>query len=626
MARPLSLMVALLVWIFTAATLLAEADPLALIPEDALGVGLVNHLADTNGRVLKLTQKMKIPVPGLLPMAQLYTNVKEGLDYKGTLAAALFTNEDEDAESGYTLAIFVPTTDYKELIKQLEPADADAATTKVTVAGEEYLVAKKADFAVFVDGEQKELLEKIVANSKGLSATFEPLRSWIDAQQAAIVVTPKGKKVLFEKIGDFLGTGAASFGKLDEEMQDDADQDDDKDDDADKDDAGKDDADDDDDDGKPTSQAAAQLKTLRELMEGIKQLLPSAEEQLTHLALGVRIDDQTALHVAARALFTPQGRLSKWAKDVKLPKGGLLAGLPDGKFVISYGLVWADTSPEISKLVNWAMQNGLDQLGMTEEQSKKYFEVLSRQRGNQVSTCGMFGSLRPGDSLAATSLTVEYVKDASAHIKLTRESFEFLKSLKLPGRESTTPIYELNEVNMGDLKALEVTTNMNALIGAGEDNEAAQQAQGFFAKLFGNGGVMKAYLAAANDHAVVTAYSKELLERGVAHVRSGAAGLEADPQITNTVALLPAGAQWAAYISPQGLMQLIDSVMRDLMGGQMAIKIPPFPPSDPIGLAAKVEEAGLDAELVLPSSVVAGIGQYIMLIQQMMQNEGAPLP
>src|SRR5262249_32474275 len=145
-------------------------------------------------------------------------------------------------------------------------------------------------------------------------------------------------------------------------------------------------------------------------------------------------------------------------------------------------------------------------------------------------------------------------------------------------------------------------------------------------KMFGQGGVIRMYVAAANEHAVVSAYTKELLERVVKQVRSGEAGLAGDPQIARTAAMLPKGAQWALYVSPQGLVQWLDTILREVLPAEMNFKIPPFPASDAIGLAAKVSPSGLEAELVLPESVVAGIGQYFGLLQQMMQGQGAQLP
>ncbi len=630
MLRPSSLFTALVVWLLAAASLLAESDPLAVIPDDALGLGVINHLADANAKVLKLTQKMQLPAPGLLPTIQLLTGVKQGLDYKGSLAAALFAVEDEDSESSFSLAVFVPTTDYKSLVGQLQPDDAEAEIAEVNLAGGEYLVAKKGDFAVFVGSDEKDVLKKIVASTKSVAESLAPLRAWMAEQQGAIVVTPAGKKLLFEKADEFLGTGISTFGSLDEEMKDEDDQEkDDADKDADKDDDKQDEAkdkdgeDDDSDDG--TARVSAQLQSISDMMQAVKSILPAAQSQLTHLGLGVRIDDQAALFVTARILFTEQGKLSQWAKAVKPPDKGLLFGLPSGKYVLAYGAVWAETGPEVARLVNLLTQSGLSQLGLSKEQTKKFFAILDRQRANQLSTCGMFGSLRPGDSLASASLTVEYVKSASEHLKLTRDTIELLKQIKLPGGKSDEPLYSLQEVTVGDLKALEVTTNMSALTGSVDDEEAAEKMQGFFGKLFGSGGVMRAYMVASDDHTVVTAYSKEMLTRGVAHVRSAAKGLEADEQIAKTTALLPQGSQWAAYINPQGLVQVIDVLVRELLPADF--KIPPFPPSDPIGLAAHVDDKGLDAALVLPENVVAGIGQYIGVIQNMMmQGGGAELP
>ena len=59
---------------------------------------------------------------------------------------------------------------------------------------------------------------------------------------------------------------------------------------------------------------------------------------------------------------------------------------------------------------------------------------------------------------------------------------------------------------------------MGALMGAA-DEEVAEKMQGFFGKLFGAGGVMRAYMVAVDEHTVVTAYSQEQLTRLVAHLR-----------------------------------------------------------------------------------------------------------
>ncbi len=610
MVRHTSFFVATLVWLLCASTLWAQADPLSVIPEDALGLAVLNRLGDTNARVQKLTQKMQIPVPDLLPMAQMFTGIQQGLDTKGGLAAAVFADEHEDAFWGMSLAVFVPVTDYKVFLEQLQPEDAAAQITEVTVLGGKYLAAKKGGFAVFTSISQKHVLEHVLASSKNATAGLAPLHPWLGEQQAAVIVTPAGKKLLFAKAGEFLSLGLDAIGAgVANDAGEKKDEDDDKADENDK---------------KPVADEAQSIK---ELIKSGKELLAEAESEVTQFGVGIRIDDQTAVHVSARALFTPKGKLSEWAAEVKVPKGGLLAGLPPSKFVIAYGGVTPDVHPALAHLIDRLSETGLEKMGLDDELRKKYATAVSRQRANRLNSCGLLGQLRPGDSIAATSGMVEHVKNAKDHIKLTRDVLEVVQKATADRSETKKSIYELNEVTIGDLKALEVVTDMNALLGAGNPDAAmAEQLQGFFSKLFGNEGVMRIYLAVADDHTVVSGYSKELLQRGVAHVRSGEVGLERDPQIARTMALLPNGVQWAAYVSPQGLLQWIDVLMREVLPAQMNFRIPPFPPSDPIGLGAKVSAAGLDAEIVLPESVVSGIGQYVGLLQQMMQGGAAPVP
>jgi hypothetical protein len=587
------------VWLLAAAIALA-ADPLSVIPESALGVAVINNLSDVSAKIQKLTDKMQLPVPELLPMAQLYTGAQQGVDDKGTLAAAMFADDREDATWSSMVAVFVPVTDYKAFVAQLVPDDANAEISEVTIFGEKFLVTNKDAFAVLAATTARHLLEQIRGSSKSVAPTLEPLRPWLAKQQAAVVVTPAGKKLLVEKLSALMDTasqaaeqGAAADNNGGDEKQ-------------------------------PAPDA---LASLREMMGALKELLAAADGQLTQLGVGVRIDEGPALHVSARLLFTPQGTLSQWSAGVKPPKAGLLAGLPPGKFALAYGGVAVEFAPALARLVDRMMQVGLSQFGLSPEDRKKLSDILAQQRANQTSTGGVLGQLRPGDSIVATSMSVEHVKDAVKHMKLAREMFALLSKVRPPGGDADKSLYTVSDVTVGDLKALELVTDMSAMIGAEGANGQAEMAEmfrGFFSKLFGGEGEMRAYMTVADDHTVVMAYSKELLVRAVEHVRKGAAGLEADEQIAATNKLLPERAQWAAYISPQGVVQWIDTLLRQLPA-ELNLKLPPFPQSDPIGAAAKVSAEGLDAELVLPESVVAGIGQYVGTIQQMMQG-GAPVP
>ena len=251
MARTLSLVAASIVWLSIASTVAAASDPLAVIPDTALGLAVVNNLSDTSARVQKLTEKMQLPVPELLPMVQLYSGAQQGVDVQGTLAAAVFPDDHEDATFGMSLAVFVPVTDYKVFVSQLQPDDVDATICEVNLLGDKYLATKKGDFAVLAATSQKYVLEQVQAATANVAATLKPLRPWLEQQQAAIVVTPAGKKLLVTKLGEYLDEAL----KAAEETKD------------------SDDAKTGDDDAKP---AADTMKSLNDMMRSIQGFVGSS--------------------------------------------------------------------------------------------------------------------------------------------------------------------------------------------------------------------------------------------------------------------------------------------------------------------------------------------------------------
>jgi hypothetical protein len=595
MIRALSLATAPVVWLICAAPLLAQANPLEVIPDDVLGFAVIDDLTDTNERITKLTQKMQLPVPDVLGMAKGYLGVDKGLDEKGGLAVALVAGPEDRPLAGSAPMIIVPVTDYAEFLKPLAPKDAEAAVTEVTVFGTPMLVGKKGSFAVFtVESGFKDELETFLAAKGNVQSAVAPLKDWMAQQQLAVVVTPKGKTLILNAIAESLPT-AEQLEKQAKETEDD--------------------------DEKQAPDAEA-LGNLGQMMGVFKQLLSAADQEVTHLAAGIRIEDSAALHVTAKALWVPGGTASGWSKEVKAPEGGVLKGVPPGKFVLAYGGVSAHFGPEAWAIIGQLGDSGMQMMGLKGEARDKYMVLAAELQKGKRSTGGVMSMVRPGDSIFSTAVSVEHVDDANAQLKTTREMYALLEAnLKIP--DSDEAMYEVEEVKVGDLDAIALITRIDSIAALQGDAAEGADFQNMFRKLFG-GGNLTAYSAKATDTVIVSAYSKEQLVRGVEHVRSKAAGLESDEGIAATTALLPAGSQWAAYLSPQGVVQMIESFMDAMLGGQF--KLPPFPESDPIGLAARVSETGVDAEIVLPENVVAGIGQFVFAVGQMFQGGGAPLP
>ncbi len=192
-----------------------------------------------------------------------------------------------------------------------------------------------------------------------------------------MIVTPEGKKQLLAAARGLMD--AAEQGAEQAEA-------------AGKDDDKKDDEPKQDDEPAP---ANASLESIRDAMGSVKELLAAADQQITQLAVGIRIDDSTALCVSARLLFASEGDLSKWAADVKVPPAGLLAGLPPGKFTLAYGGTTVQFHASIAGLFERMMQTGLSQFGLSQETRKKLTEIVTRHRLNQTSNGMLLGQLRP---------------------------------------------------------------------------------------------------------------------------------------------------------------------------------------------------------------------------------------
>lgn len=613
MTRACSLLAAPFLCLVMAATALGQANPLEAIPEDALGFVVIRDLSDANARVSTLTEKMQLPLPDLLGMAKQMAGVDQGVDEKGGIAIAALPTDD----SPFGVFGFVPVTDYPKFIASLAPEDADAKITKVTLFGQPMLVGRKGNFAVVaMSVEHEALLEQVLASERSVVQTVEPLKTWMDQQQLALVITPAGKTKLLRTIAAALptqeqleaGAKAIDADKNEEQNNDDSD-------DEDKNKA--------DDDAEPAENATA-LAGVGQMFGMFKELLVAADEQLTHLAAGVRIEDNATLHVAVRAVFLPDGKLAAWAKEIKIPPEGLLAGIPPGKYVFAYGGVAAQFSPEVQAMINRFSESGMQTIGLDEESRKKYAAATEKLSVGKRLSGGVMGMMRPGDSIFETSVSVEHVQSADEHVKNTREALSLMEASLVKNPETKKGMYALRDVKVGELEVLEFESDFAALTQLeGNDKGGAEMIQGLLGKMFGRDGKVRMYIAKANDQVVISAYSKEQLVRGVEHVRSGTKGLEADGDIAKTTAQLPAGSQWVAYASPEGIVQLIGSFAQAMLGAEF--KLPAFPASDPIGLAARVNESGLDAEIVLPESVVAGLGQFIGAVGQMFQG-GQPLP
>jgi hypothetical protein len=131
-------------------------------------------------------------------------------------------------------------------------------------------------------------------------------------------------------------------------------------------------------------------------------------------------------------------------------------------------------------------------------------------------------------------------------------------------------------------------------------------------KLFlGEDGVMKVYMAAADEHTVITAYfSPDRLKEAIDFYKSKQPGLSNDPNVVQVVDKMPAGSQVVVLMSLSGIVQMGKQAAM-LMGGPGAAFMPEIADSPPLGFGGKLSAAGVEAHVVITADTLRSIGDGI---------------
>ena len=140
----------------------------------------------------------------------------------------------------------------------------------------------------------------------------------------------------------------------------------------------------------------------------------------------------------------------------------------------------------------------------------------------------------------------------------------------------------------------------------------------------GPGSSVKTYMAAADGHAVVLAYtSLEHLKAAIDFYRSKQPGLSGEAGVAKVAAMLPAGSQMVAYASLSGMANIARQFAANVPGANAAV-IPDFPDSPPIGMAAKVTPEGVEGHLVVTAETLATIGDVVAKLRGAAPAPGGP--
>jgi hypothetical protein len=542
-----------LLW-FIPATLLAQTstDYLKNIPEDALGFAVVRNISEGNAKLVALAKIVNAPMPGGDPLTVVKKKLglEKGLDEKGSLVFVVMPGDKEPVG-----IILVPVTDYKEFVTPLKPKKTDGAITEVDVAGEAHLLAKKGNFAVLAPVKGRAALEKVVTGGKDLSGSMTALQSWIAGNDVAVVLTSSGVKMVS-------GLMRQGLKKAKEEL----------------------------------GQAGAEVQGVLPLFDSLDDLLKAGETDVTQAGLGAQVDKAGNLIVSKRALFAKGSGLSKTFADLTPLEGGPLAGLPAGQFVLAGGGVYPESAAKA--LLSFSLQMMKAAMpDLTKDKAQKLEQAYGQMAKGLRGMSFVLGVAKEKEPIFSSAVGVMKVDDASAYLAGYEKNLaivnDLVKDTKLPGAGAST----VKKVEVGGAAGLEVTMDLSKSLPGGD------AAKGILESFLGEGGKLTTTMVVADPKTVLFGYTKaDGLKDFLTAYKQKKGGLAMEADVAKVTTQLPAGSQWAFYLSPQGTMAFAGRV-------GLPIPLPPFPKTPPVAVGVKLSATGAESALVIPAEVFEGIGK-----------------
>jgi hypothetical protein len=549
---------ALLAWVAPA---WGQAEILKVIPEDAAGFLIINRPQESNEKLAAVAKRLKIDLPAnpLEKFKELLA-LEQGLDAKRPIGVVGFESKGESEEP--SALIFVPVTDYKGFLDRLEHEDAKDGITPIAVkGGKPMLAGKRGDYAVLTLPKDRDVLAQALKATKNVTLAAD-LNSWLTENDAAVVLTSRGIKLVGAKARQGLDQAKQQIANLPPEAQ-----------------------------------------FVGKIFDGMESFVKSVESDVSQTGFGVRMDGDGNIHLAMRAGFVTGSGFAKAGASVQAPAGGPLAGLPAGPFVFAMG---GATSGNVMQSLMSFNTEILKTAGNIPEESVKKLESAYAKMMKDMTGMGFVWQVgKENQSLFATMAGVMRTGDANSFLAEYEKSIavinEIFGGLNLP----FVPKYEVKKTKVEGAEALQMRMDFGGAAGLPEEM------QKMFKTMFGPDGKMTITMAVRDDKTVVVRYTggeglKEML-------KNDGKGIGGDPDVARVTKALPPGAQWAIYLSPKGATEFADRAVRAI--SPIPLTVPQFVATPPIGVGAKISGERYDVHIVVPAGVIDNAADFVRQVK-----------
>ncbi|QDS99512.1 hypothetical protein [Adhaeretor mobilis] len=552
------------------------------LPPNALGLLVAQDLEQVDAKVQQFCQMFSIEgVPSPLIFLNFATGLKEGLDGNGDVMLALLPSEDLTSDP--IPLLLLPVTDYAKFVAPIE-GDASGEICRITIAGEEVLVARLGKFALLMNLEHRENMQQVLADEPGPVAALKPLASWIDGTDLLAIIMPEGVKQL-------TALGRQAMAAEIEQLQAGADND----------------------------ELDEFTKPAAQIMDMYDGILKACGSEVELAGLGVSFDKEKGMRVTQRVLLSEQSELAR-LPAVAAPERSPLADYQDQSIVAGGGgPLPAEWASQASAFVYQFMKEnpgiyGLE--GLDEQQWKKAQESWQGTIDGLRSVSWVVLPGTDDEPVYSNFYSVMKVENSQEYLETYKQAVESWNEVMAQSTSDMQFHYDLEETTVGDAQGLLLSMDLLKMMGPQEHAMVQQMMKA----MFGGDGKMRVYLLKIDEDRILAGVASEVaMAKVLKFIEGKESRLTQNSHIQTTLGQLDQEAQWMGVVRPQGVMQWFERMMNIAMqqfGGGMGMpQFAEYPDAPPAGFSLKLEEALISGDVVWPTEGLNELAKFIKAME-----------
>jgi hypothetical protein len=576
------------------------AEVLQQLPPDALGFAVIRDIGATDGKLEQLAAALQLRTLGPLQFVRTATGIGEGLDLQGEFMLAAIPSDQSRGQMKF--CVWLPTTDYERLLSSLGTKPAEGITA-VTIAGEDLLVVSHGKWAVVMDPDQRERMQRMFSSATQAPVTVAPWQKSVDTNDVTIVAFSGGVQQLLRivaanqpsesqanatEVGDDLFGDAAGDNR---NSPPDA--------------AGDENA------------ATGIVANIRRAVNNFHLAAPELAQRIGELesvGIGMRIDGDQNVLTSLRAIWKDDGQ-GPTQLGPSATAGDLAPNLFHGGEFMIHGA--ANLQPALAATVATSyvrlrvneLTSG-EGIRFDETSLVRFYEAVGQaaSEGTAATVLTLPGEKEEG--VYTNSFLAVRVDTADKFVDLTTEAMRLWNQINRDGRGGLRLVFDVEELSIGDRKAIQYSLDLADADGAAVLPETRQAME----KLFGPGGKLRMLIAKVDEHTVLLAGATPEQVAAMLEQLDRKQRLNwQQPPFADVNRLLPNRADWRAFFSPHGytMWKTRESaaiVGTEVIGGPI---VKEFPAAQPIGIAGVVTSGELWMDIAMPAETMRGAGVYL---------------